>query len=46
MKCSRSLPSRGAWIEICILDVDLNPIALSLPSRGAWIEINDFRYIQ
>ena len=37
--CRRSLPSRGAWIEIdkaAGLDVDMG---LSLPSRGAWIEI-------
>ena len=34
-----SLPSRGAWIEIC----RCRPLSLrrrwSLPSRGAWIEI-------
>ena len=33
-----SLPSRGAWIEMC-RPVRLAPAVLSLPSRGAWIEI-------
>ena len=35
----KSLPSRGAWIEMlvyCCIDVYLS----SLPSRGAWIEIS------
>ena len=35
----RSLPSRGAWIEILIYNQCGQP-ARSLPSRGAWIEIN------
>ena len=34
----RSLPSRGAWIEIFLRPGSL-PWAWSLPSRGAWIEI-------
>ena len=34
----RSLPSRGAWIEI-IPGVAEVVAAWSLPSRGAWIEI-------
>ena len=34
----RSLPSRGAWIEIAAMRYrGLRP--MSLPSRGAWIEI-------
>ena len=33
-----SLPVRGAWIEILVLQVVLILI-LSLPVRGAWIEI-------
>ena len=36
---SRSLPSRGAWIEIIQLEKDWNSPE-SLPSRGAWIEIS------
>ena len=35
---SRSLPSRGAWIEI-IFQMNNPDLLLSLPSRGAWIEI-------
>ena len=34
-----SLPSRGAWIEICIRWKLLLSGRSSLPSRGAWIEI-------
>ena len=37
-----SLPARGAWIEIIILQsvqIDDTP---SLPARGAWIEIRAF----
>ena len=34
----RSLPVRGAWIEICWL-AKLCRLLLSLPVRGAWIEI-------
>ena len=33
-----SLPSRGAWIEISWIIIELMMIK-SLPSRGAWIEI-------
>ncbi len=35
----RSLPSRGAWIEIALAVRAATPIKTSLPSRGAWIEI-------
>ena len=35
----KSLPSRGAWIEILIFICFDNFFWLSLPSRGAWIEI-------
>ena len=34
----KSLPVRGAWIEISICCVVVTPM-LSLPVRGAWIEI-------
>ena len=34
----RSLPSRGAWIEIRPA-IRLDGCGASLPSRGAWIEI-------
>ena len=38
MRLGRSLPARGAWIEIKTLNFD--PSGLwSLPARGAWIEI-------
>ncbi len=33
-----SLPTRGAWIEIC-LPIQSTAGFLSLPTRGAWIEI-------
>ena len=36
----RSLPSRGAWIEIYVLIIVAVLVVLSLPSRGAWIEIH------
>ena len=36
----RSLPVRGAWIEILLPDGFLRPRA-SLPVRGAWIEMLD-----
>ena len=35
----RSLPSRGAWIEIVLFPVPVWLLCPSLPSRGAWIEI-------
>ena len=35
----RSLPVRGAWIEIPAL-YDCYDTYASLPVRGAWIEIN------
>ena len=36
---TRSLPSRGAWIEMAITYGYAYGIE-SLPSRGAWIEIS------
>ena len=36
--CNRSLPARGAWIEILKLIFTLMK-KTSLPARGAWIEI-------
>ena len=36
----RSLPSRGAWIEMGMTGGS-SPASLSLPSRGAWIEIQN-----
>ena len=33
-----SLPSQGAWIEICVRNLS-EANKLSLPSQGAWIEI-------
>ena len=38
MKTIRSLPSRGAWIEIMYTNTP-RAVWMSLPSRGAWIEI-------
>ena len=35
----RSLPVRGAWVEIHILEVSCLLI-MSLPVRGAWVEIS------
>ena len=35
----RSLPSRGAWIEISRSPEGITMGCRSLPSRGAWIEI-------
>ena len=35
----KSLPSRGAWIEIGVLQLLEQPNP-SLPSRGAWIEMS------
>ena len=37
-RASRSLPARGAWIEILFNMVD-EFAKMSLPARGAWIEI-------
>ena len=39
MWCLSSLPSRGAWIEICRAAWRTVAGWSSLPSRGAWIEI-------
>ena len=36
---TRSLPSRGAWIEIRVSARPTGRAGRSLPSRGAWIEI-------
>ena len=35
----KSLPSRGAWIEIKIIEDRVRSGDRSLPSRGAWIEM-------
>ena len=35
----RSLPVRGAWVEIINGGVDMD-VTTSLPVRGAWVEIN------
>ena len=35
----RSLPVRGAWIEIIFGDLQAFAMEKSLPVRGAWIEI-------
>ena len=40
--CSRSLPTRGAWIEIRLF-VSFFEAGQSLPTRGAWIEIRQSR---
>ena len=38
----KSLPSRGAWIEITLTPPN-EPLTLeSLPSRGAWIEMGPY----
>ena len=36
----KSLPARGAWIEICFCRRPFLCLAKSLPARGAWIEIS------
>ena len=36
----RSLPARGAWIEIDKAAALFDTIERSLPARGAWIEID------
>ena len=36
--CGKSLPVRGAWIEIALPLLPAHPLP-SLPVRGAWIEI-------
>ena len=41
-KISKSLPVRGAWIEICAKCRTSASAARSLPVRGAWIEIYVF----
>ena len=35
----RSLPPRGAWIEIRYVEYLQSAFGVSLPPRGAWIEI-------
>ena len=37
----KSLPLRGAWIEMGNIDSDGTVWLKSLPLRGAWIEIYD-----
>ena len=37
---NRSLPTRGAWIEIREWEKRAKDNKASLPTRGAWIEIN------
>ena len=37
---TKSLPARGAWIEI-IKNAVTEFSMMSLPARGAWIEIDD-----
>ena len=40
VRSAGSLPTRGAWIEICTLILGENAYGnTSLPTRGAWIEI-------
>ena len=38
---SRSLPLRGAWIEILEANTFTADVEWSLPLRGAWIEIKE-----
>ena len=38
----KSLPLRGAWIEI-VINKNNRPVNMSLPLRGAWIEIPDVK---
>ena len=40
IRAAKSLPVRGAWIEMAKL-CPFAPRSSSLPVRGAWIEIND-----
>ena len=35
----KSLPPRGAWIEMCLPAAQKGDPVQSLPPRGAWIEI-------
>ena len=35
----KSLPVRGAWVEMSIITVKMVSKSLSLPVRGAWVEI-------
>ena len=37
--CQKSLPIRGAWIEIALGDYQNTIAGMSLPIRGAWIEM-------
>ena len=39
-----SLPTRGAWIEIHILEQVHDLTCMSLPTRGAWIEMTLLPY--
>ena len=38
----KSLPTRGAWIEIKTATKHATTMLASLPTRGAWIEICSF----
>ena len=42
LSTTKSLPARGAWIEIYILHMRIAQHEGSLPARGAWIEIMQF----
>ena len=39
---SKSLPVRGAWVEMLFGGCCHRPPAESLPVRGAWVEISGF----
>ena len=41
----KSLPVRGAWIEICWKLLHVQHMCWSLPVRGAWIEMFSGRSI-
>ena len=41
-KVAKSLPSRGAWIEIGEVTEAPVYVKTSLPSRGAWIKMEDY----
>ena len=40
-KIEKSLPARGAWIEILVVRLT-RPLRESLPARGAWIEMTGY----
>ena len=45
MEIEKSLPTRGAWIEIRPW-LPAHPAAQSLPPRGAWIEISTRQHVR